>query len=132
MSMTDPIADLITRLRNAQHAAKETVVCLHSTLAENCLTVLKDEGYIQGYVKEQVRPGIHQIVVTLKYYQGEPSIKMIRRISKPGRRVYSPIAALRRVLNGMGVSVLSTSKGVLSDARAREHNVGGEVLFEVY
>lgn len=132
MSMTDPIADLITRLRNAQRAAKETVVCLHSVLAENCLNVLKDEGYIEGYVKEQVRPGIHRLVVTLRYYQGEPSIKMIRRVSKPGRRVYSPIAALRRVFNGMGVSVISTSKGVISDGRAREHNVGGEVLFEVY
>lgn len=132
MAFTDPIGDMITRIRNGQKARKSSVKSPASTLRENALEVLKREGYIRGYSREAVRAGIENLIIELKYYENEPVITKIARVSKPGRRVYSKIKELPRVYNGLGISVLSTPKGVLSDAQARDMNVGGEVLFSVY
>ncbi|MEB3702711.1 30S ribosomal protein S8 [Candidatus Bealeia paramacronuclearis] len=132
MAFSDPIGDMITRIRNGQKARKTSVKSPASTLRENALEVLKREGYIRGYSRETVRAGIENLIIELKYFENEPVITKIDRVSKPGRRVYSKIKELPRVYNGLGISVLSTPKGVLSDGQAREMNVGGEVLFSVY
>lgn len=132
MSMSDPIADLITRIRNAQRNRQVTVECLGSNMAMRILEVLQDEGYIAGFRRVDVRSGVSKIVVDLKYYENQPSIHTIKRVSKPGCRVYSAINAMGKVSNGLGVSVLSTSKGVMSDTKARDLKVGGEVLFQVF
>ncbi len=132
MTMTDPIADLITRIRNAQRVGKATTTCLFSKLGLNVLEVLKDEGYIRAYKVQPVREGISEIIVDLKYFEGAPAINTIKKVSKPGRRTYSSIGKVPRVYNGLGISILSTSKGVVSDARAKDLNVGGEVLCQVF
>ncbi|MBI3444553.1 MAG: 30S ribosomal protein S8 [Magnetospirillum sp.] len=132
MSMTDPLADLLTRIRNGQRANKATVSSPASSLRANVLEVLKREGYIRGYSRAEVRPGIAQLSIELKYHEGQPVIREISRVSTPGRRVYSKIADLRRVANGLGITILSTPRGVMSDTEARAQNVGGEVLCEVF
>jgi small subunit ribosomal protein S8 len=132
MSLSDPLGDLLTRIRNAQGARHASCVSPGSKLRANVLEVLKREGYIRGYSAEELRPGVSQLRVELKYTEGEPVIKEIHRVSKPGRRVYSKIAELPRVYAGLGVSILSTPRGVLSDAEARAANVGGEVLCRVF
>lgn len=132
MSMSDPLGDMLTRIRNAQHARHASCVAPASKLRANVLDVLKREGYIRGFSSEEVRPGISNLRIELKYAEGEPVIKEIQRVSKPGRRVYSKIKELPRVYAGLGVSVLSTPRGVMSDAEARAANVGGEVLFRVF
>jgi small subunit ribosomal protein S8 len=132
MSLSDPLGDLLTRIRNAQGARHTSCVSPGSKLRANVLEVLKREGYIRGYSAELLRPGVSQLRVELKYTEGEPVIKEIHRVSKPGRRVYSKIAELPRVYAGLGVSILSTPRGVLSDAEARAANVGGEVLCRVF
>jgi small subunit ribosomal protein S8 len=132
MSLSDPLGDLLTRIRNAQRARHSSCVTPASQLRANVLEVLKREGFIRGYTAEQVRPGIAQLRVELKYNEGEPVIKEIQRVSKPGRRVYSKIKELPRVYAGLGISILSTPRGVLSDAEARAANVGGEVLARVF
>jgi small subunit ribosomal protein S8 len=132
MSMTDPLGDLLTRIRNGQRARKDSVVSPASKLRANVLEVLKREGYIRGYDRYSVRAGIDELKIELKYYDGEPVIKEIARISTPGRRVYSGIKDLPRIYNGLGISILSTPRGVLSDSEAREANVGGEVLCRVF
>lgn len=132
MSMTDPLGDMLTRIRNGQRANKSTVLSPASGLRANVLEVLKREGYIRGYSKSEVRPGIAQLSIELKYHEGQPVIKEIARVSTPGRRVYSKIADLRRVANGLGITILSTPRGVMSDSEARAQNVGGEVLCEVF
>jgi small subunit ribosomal protein S8 len=132
MSMSDPISDLLTRIRNAQRVNFATVECLASKTAERILEVLKSEGYIRGFRSEEIRPGISKLVVELKYHEGMPAIRELKRVSKPGRRTYSRISDLKKVYNGLGVAILSTSKGILSDAQARQINVGGEVLFQVF
>lgn len=132
MSMNDLISDLAARLRNGQRARLATVSAPASALSEGLLKVLEAEGYIAGYEKKEVRKGIHELVVTLKYHEGEPVISKITRVSKPGRRVYSQIESLKRVGNGLGISVLSTSKGIMSDSEARAQKVGGEVLCTVF
>jgi len=132
MSMTDPLGDLLTRIRNAQGSRHASCVSPASKLRANVLEVLKREGYIRGYAAEELRPGIAQLRIELKYSEGEPVIKEIHRVSKPGRRVYSKIKELPRVYAGLGVSILSTPHGVLSDAEARAANVGGEVLCRVF
>ena len=132
MSLSDPLGDLLTRIRNAQGARHTSCVSPGSKLRANVLEVLKREGYIRGYSAEELRPGVSQLRVELKYSEGEPVIKEIHRVSKPGRRVYSKIAELPRVYAGLGVSILSTPRGVLSDAEARAANVGGEVLCRVF
>jgi small subunit ribosomal protein S8 len=132
MSMTDPVADMITRIRNGQRANKSTVKSPASSLRANVLEVLKREGYIRGYERIDVRPGIAELSIELKYHEGQPVIREISRVSTPGRRVYSKISDLRRVANGLGISILSTPRGVMSDTEARAQNVGGEVLIEVF
>lgn len=132
MSLSDPLGDMLTRIRNAQSARQTSCVAPASKLRANVLEVLKREGYIRGYSAEELRPGIAQLRIELKYTEGEPVIKEIQRVSKPGRRVYSKIRELPRVYAGLGVSILSTPRGVLSDAEARAANVGGEVLCRVF
>lgn len=130
--ITDPVGDMLTRIRNAQSSRHSSCTAPASKLRANVLEVLKREGYIRGYAAEEVRPGIAQLRIELKYNDGEPVIKEIHRVSKPGRRVYSKIRELPRVYAGLGVSILSTPRGVLSDAEARAANVGGEVLCRVF
>jgi small subunit ribosomal protein S8 len=130
--MTDPLGDLLTRIRNAQGSRHASCVSPASKLRANVLEVLKREGYIRGFSAEELRPGVSQLRIELKYTEGEPVIKEIHRVSKPGRRVYSKIQELPRVYAGLGVSILSTPRGVLSDAEARAANVGGEVLCRVF
>lgn len=132
MSMTDPLGDLLTRIRNGQRARKSSVVTPASSLRANVLDVLQREGYIRGFERYNVRSGIDEIRVDLKYLDGEPVIKEISRVSKPGRRVYSKIKDLPKVYNGLGISILSTPRGVMSDHEARQANVGGEVLCKVF
>ena len=132
MSMTDSLGDMLTRIRNGQRSAKATVTSPSSRLRRNVLDVLQKEGFIRGYSESETRPGINELTIELRYYEGGPVIKEITRVSKPGLRVYSPIGDLSRVSGGLGISILSTSKGVMSDNDAREANVGGEVLCRVF
>ena len=131
MSMSDPLGDMLTRIRNGQRARKTSIVSPASNLRSNVLEVLKREGYIRGYDRYEVKTGIQEIKIELKYAEGEPVIQEIARVSTPGQRVYSKIADLKKIYNGLGISILSTPKGVMSDAEAREANVGGEVLCNV-
>ena len=132
MSMTDPLGDMLTRIRNGQRARKDTISTPASGLRANVLDVLKREGYIRDYTRREVRPGIAEVSIQLKYHEGEPVIREINRVSTPGRRVYSKIKDLQRVYNGLGIAILSTPRGVLSDTEARDMNVGGEVLCQVF
>ena len=132
MSMTDPLGDMLTRIRNGQRARKNTVMAPASKLRSNVLEVLKREGFIRGYSQAEVRPGINELNIELKYHEGDPVIRQISRVSTPGCRVYSGIKDLNRVYNGLGISILSTPRGVMSDAEARDANVGGEVLCQVF
>lgn len=132
MSMTDPLGDMLTRIRNGQRARKDTISSPTSRLRSNVLDVLKREGYIRDYIRREVRPGIAELDIQLKYHDGEPVIREINRVSTPGRRVYSKIKDLQRVYNGLGIAILSTPRGVLSDTEARDMNVGGEVLCQVF
>ncbi len=132
MSMSDPLGDMLTRIRNAQHNRSASCVSPASKLRASVLDALKREGYIRGFSAEELRPGVAQLRIELKYAEGEPVIKEITRVSKPGRRVYSKIQDLPRVYAGLGTSILSTPRGVLSDAEARAANVGGEVLCRVF
>jgi small subunit ribosomal protein S8 len=132
MTMSDPLADMLTRIRNGQRARQAVVAAPASNFRANVLDVLKREGYIRGFTREQVRPGIAQLKIELKYVDGEPVIREIARVSKPGRRVYSNVTGLPRVYNGLGISILSTPRGVLSDNEARAQKVGGEVLCRVF
>lgn len=131
MNINDPIGDLITRIRNAQLRGKSTVTSPASTLRANVLSVLQDEGYIRGFATVEA-DGKKELEIQLKYHEGAPVISEITRVSKPGRRVYSSIKDLSLVRNGLGIAILSTPKGVMSDAAARAQNVGGEVLCKVY
>ncbi|TDI55700.1 MAG: 30S ribosomal protein S8 [Alphaproteobacteria bacterium] len=132
MSMSDPLGDMLTRIRNGQHASKDTINSPASNLRTNVLEVLKREGYIRGYSRSNIRAGIDELMIELKYMDGKPVIQEIARVSKPGRRVYSKIKDLPRQFGGLGISILSTPRGVLSDAEARAQNVGGEVLCRVF
>ena len=132
MSLSDPLGDMLTRIRNAQRARQTRCVAPASRLRTDVLDVLKREGFIRAWRVEQDRPGVSRIEIELKYSEGEPAIKEITRISKPGRRVYSKIKELPRVYAGLGISILSTPRGVMSDAEARAANVGGEVLCRVF
>jgi small subunit ribosomal protein S8 len=132
MAVSDPLGDMLTRIRNAQRARHSSCVAPASRLRANVLDVLKREGFIRGFSAEELRPGVAQLRIELKYNEGEPVIKEITRVSKPGRRVYSRIKELPRVYAGLGVSILSTPRGVMSDAEARAANVGGEVLCRVF
>ena len=132
MTMSDPLGDMLTRIRNGQRAEKQAVVAPASRLRTNVLEVLQREGFIRGYSESQLRKGISELRIELKYHEGAPVIREIRRVSKPGRRVYSKIKDLPRIYNGLGISILSTPRGVLSDSEARAANVGGEVLCMVF
>ncbi|PZQ58063.1 MAG: 30S ribosomal protein S8 [Sphingomonas taxi] len=131
MAVTDPLGDLLTRIRNGQRARKDSVLSPASKLRVRVLDVLQREGYIRGYSEEQMGPAAG-VRIELKYFEGQPAIKHVARVSKPGRRVYSGSSDLPRVMNGLGITIVSTPRGVLSDAEAREQNVGGEVLAEVF
>ncbi len=131
MNLNDPVGDLITRIRNAQMRGRSKLTTPASTLRNRVLQVLKDEGYIRDF-RDIENEGHKEIEIELKYFEGAPAIHEIQRVSKPGRRVYSSIKDLRLVRNGLGISIISTPKGVMSDAAARDANVGGEVLCEVY
>jgi small subunit ribosomal protein S8 len=132
MLITDPIGDLLTRIRNGLKARKKLVLSPYSHERESLLQVLVDEGYLTSFVVEKDSRGHDVLSVTLKYVAGKGAIQMIKRVSKPGRRVYSPVKRLTPVRNGLGLNILSTSKGVISDARARELSAGGEVLCSVF
>ena len=132
MSLNDPLGDMLTRIRNAYGRKKSKVSTPASRLRARVLDVLKSEGYIRDYSQVDYDNGKSEIEIELKYYEGAPVIREISRISKPGRRVYSAVRDLRTVANGLGVAILSTPKGVMSDTRAREENVGGEVLCSVF
>ncbi|GHS91211.1 30S ribosomal protein S8 [Alphaproteobacteria bacterium] len=132
MLILDPIGDLLTRIRNGQKARKEFVDVPVSKEREAVLKVLVNEGYLSGYTKEKDKQEFDILRVQLKYSSGGGAIQMIKRVSKPGKRVYASVRTLRPVYNGLGISILSTSKGVLTDVQAREFSVGGEVLCSVF
>jgi small subunit ribosomal protein S8 len=130
--MNDPLGDMLTRIRNAQMRGKSTVRSPSSKLRAWVLDVLTDEGYIRGYERVTTDAGHQELEISLKYANGEPAIRELKRVSKPGRRVYAGVTEIPMVRNGLGVSVVSTPKGVMSDANARAANVGGEVLCRVF
>lgn len=130
--VNDPLGDMLTRIRNAQMRKRPKVVTPASNLRARVLDVLAEEGYIRGYTRIERKGGKAELEIELKYANGQPAIREISRVSKPGRRVYSAVKELKTVANGLGVAILSTPKGVMSDWRAREENVGGEVLCNVF
>ena len=132
MTMSDPLGDMLTRIRNGQRARQAVVTLPASKLRANVLEVLKREGYIRGFTSEYVRTVVAEIKIELKYVDGEPVIREIARVSKPGRRIYSGIVDLPRFYNGLGIAILSTPRGVMSDNEARAAKVGGEVLCQVF
>ena len=132
MAMSDPLGDMLTRIRNGQRARFNKVRAPASRLRSNVLEVLKREGYIRGYQSYEKKPGISELEIELKYADGQPVIREISRVSRPGRRVYSKIKELQRHYGGLGISILSTPRGVMSDHEARAANVGGEVLCKVF
>ena len=132
MSMSDTLGDMLTRIRNGQTTNKKVVDAPASRFRKNVLEVLKREGFIRNFEEKEMRPGINFFEIELKYYNGKPVITEIKRVSKPGRRVYSSIKNLQKNYNGLGISILSTPRGVMSDNEAREANVGGEVLCTIY
>ena len=132
MSMNDPLGDMLTRIRNAQMRRKSKVLTPGSRLRQHVLDVLKDEGYIRGYSSTDFGNGRLELEIELKYFEGQPVIRQIERVSKPGRRVYTAVSNMPRVANGLGITIVSTPKGVMADHSAREQNVGGVVLCRVF
>ena len=132
MSMTDPIGDMLTRIRNGLQARKSVVSSPASKTRQRVLDVLQREGYIRGYERNELNNNKSELHIELKYHEGDPVINTLSRVSTPGRRVYSSVRDLPRVHNGLGISIVSTPKGVLSDAEARDQNVGGEILCTVF
>jgi len=132
MSVNDPIGDMLTRIRNAAERGRSSVSCPASRLRERVLEVLQHEGFIRSFATVAKDGGKAEIEIELKYFDGAPVIREIQRVSKPGRRVYASVSTMPTVYNGLGISILSTPKGVMSDADARAQNVGGEVLCTVF
>ena len=132
MSMTDPLGDMLTRIRNGVARRKSSVSTPASNLRARVLDVLQAEGYIRGYSKTDFENGKSELNIELKYYEGAPVIRKIDRVSKPGRRVYVSVKSIPQVANGLGITILSTPKGVMADHQAREQNVGGEILCSVF
>ena len=132
MSVSDTLGDMLTRIRNGQSAKKSVVDAPASRFRGNVLDVLKREGYIRNYSQIERRPGINEFKIELKYYDGKPVISEIKRVSTPGRRIYSGIKDLPKTYNGLGISIISTPRGVMSDNEARAAQVGGEVLCQVF
>ena len=131
MTMTDPLGDMLTRIRNGQRVGKPQINCPFSRFRANVLKVLQREGYIRGYRHVEESKSQPHLEIELKYHEGSPVIRTIKRVSRPGRRIYASIKELRPINNGLGISILSTPRGVMSDAEARAANVGGEVLCTV-
>jgi small subunit ribosomal protein S8 len=132
MSLSDPVGDMLTRIRNGQKAGKATILSPASKARASVLEVLKREGYIRGYEQADGESGGIELRIELKYHEGHPVIREISRVSRPGRRVYSKVTEIPRVFNGLGISILSTPRGVMSDTEARAANVGGEILCRVF
>ena len=132
MSVSDPIGDMLTRIRNAVGRKKTKVSTPASKLRARVLDVLQSEGYIRGYTQSEFVNGEAEIEIELKYYEGVPVIRELTRVSKPGRRVYVSVKSIPQVANGLGISILSTPKGVMADHEAREQNVGGELLCRIF
>ncbi|MCB1834188.1 MAG: 30S ribosomal protein S8 [Geminicoccaceae bacterium] len=132
MSMSDPLGDMLTRIRNGQMAHKSTVRSPLSKLRQNVLEVLRREGYIRGYDTHEDDPAKRELSIELKYHNGEPVIRSLKRVSRPGRRIYAGVKDLPQVYNGLGIAILSTPRGVISDNEAREQHVGGEILCTVF
>lgn len=132
MSLSDPLGDMLSRIRNGQMALKSVIECPYSRLRENVCAVLKDEGFIRGYKTEERENNKKDLVIELKYAEGKGAIRQIDRVSKPGRRIYTNVKSMPRFYNGLGILVVSTPKGVMPDHKAREQNVGGEVLCQVF
>lgn len=132
MTFSDPIGDMFTRIRNGQMRSLNSIIIPSSNFRKNILEILKNEGYIKDYFIEKKDDNKISLKISLKYYEGYPVIKEIKRISKPGRRVYSRATSIPRVMNGLGLAILSTPKGVMSDTEARKNNVGGEIICRVF
>ena len=132
MTFTDPIGDMFSRIRNGQLRSLNSIVMPSSKFRKNILEILKTEGYIKDYFIEKNENNKIYLKINLKYYEGDPVIKEIKRISKPGRRVYSKATSIPKVMNGLGLAILSTPKGVMSDTEARKNNVGGEIICRVF
>ena len=132
MTLTDPIGDMFSRIRNAQMRSLNSIDIPSSNFRKNILKILKNEGYIKDYYIEKSENNKIKLKINLKYYEGDPVIKEIKRISKPGRRVYSRADSIPRVMNGLGLAILSTPKGVMSDSEAKKNNVGGEIICRVF
>jgi small subunit ribosomal protein S8 len=132
MHINDPIGDMLTRIRNGQRVGKKSVESPSSLMRLRVLEVLKNEGYIRNFRSEEVRKGIQKIIIELKYSEGQPVIESVGRASKPGRRVYTAVRKLSSYRSGLGISILSTSKGIMSDAEAKAQGVGGELICQVY
>ena len=132
MTLTDPIGDMFSRIRNGQMRLLNSINIPSSNFRKNILKILKEEGYIKDFYIEKSENNKINLKINLKYYEGDPVIKEIKRISKPGRRVYSRATSIPKVMNGLGMAILSTPKGVMSDAEARKNNVGGEVICKVF
>lgn len=132
MAVNDPIGDMITTIRNGQNVRLASVNCPASRMRKSVLDVLQREGFIHAYSEEEQRKGVSTLNIQLRYHDGQPVIRSIKRVSKPGRRTYSNINDLGKVNNGLGIAIVSTSKGILADHEARKENVGGEILCEVF
>ena len=132
MTLTDPIGDMFSRIRNGQMRSLNSIVIPSSNFRKNILEILKNEGYIKDFFIEKKENNKTSLKISLKYYEGDPGIKEIKRISKPGRRVYSRATSIPKVMNGLGIAILSTPKGVMSDIEARKNNVGGEIICKVF
>ncbi len=132
MTLTDPIGDMFSRIRNGQLRSLDTINIPSSNFRKNILEILKIEGYINDYYIEKTKNNKVNLIINLKYYEGNPVIKEIKRISKPGRRIYSRATSIPKVMNGLGLAILSTPKGVMSDTEARKNNIGGEIICRVF
>ena len=132
MTLTDPIGDMFSRIRNGQMRLLNSIEIPSSSYRQNILKILKDEGYIKDFYIEKTVNNKTNLKINLKYYEGDPVIKEIKRISKPGRRVYSRANSIPRVMNGLGLAILSTPKGVMSDTEAKKNNVGGEIICRIF
>ena len=132
MTLTDPIGDMFSRIRNGQMRSLNSIDIPSSNFRKNILKILKEEGYIKDYYIEKSENNKISLKVNLKYYEGDPVIKEIKRISKPGRRVYSKANSIPKIQNGLGLAILSTPKGVMSDNEARKNNLGGEIICRVF
>ena len=132
MALTDPIGDMFSRIRNGQMRSLNSIEIPSSNFRRNILEILKKEGYIKDYYIEKSENNKINLKINIKYYEGDPVIKEIKRISKPGRRVYSRANSIPRVMNGLGFAILSTPKGVMTDTEARKNNVGGEIICRIF